>query len=118
MNEVLALLLAAVSGGLLGLLFFGGLWWTLQRALVSSNPALWFGTSAVLRIGLTVAGFVVISAGQWLRMLACLFGFWLARWLMRRLTAARMGLNTSPLVTDQAETLSSTSPVPSKRTPL
>lgn len=90
MNELLsalpALLLACTAGGVLGLLFFGGLWWTLRRAFDSPRPALWVGASLLLRIACVAAGFVLVSAGDWRRMLSCLLGFWAARWLVVRLT--------------------------------
>ncbi len=87
MNDPLALSLAALAGVLLGLFFFGGLWWTLRRAFHSHRPALWVGGSLLLRMGCTAGGFVAASAGDWQRLLACLFGFLLARWLVVRLTA-------------------------------
>jgi F1F0 ATPase subunit 2 len=91
MNDVLALtfglLLAGAAGGVLGLLFYGGLWWTVRRAFVSQRTALWIGCSLLLRMAGAAAGFVVVSAGDWRRLLACLLGFWAARWLVLRLTA-------------------------------
>ena len=83
------LMLVGTAGVLLGLFFFGGLWWTLRRALASPRPALWVGGSLLLRIGCVAAGFVVVSAGDWRRLLACLLGFWAARVLVLRLTARR-----------------------------
>ncbi len=91
MNDMLAsmleLLLAGAAGGLLGLLFFGGLWWTVRRAFDSPRPALWIAGSLLLRMACVAAGFVVVSAGDWRRMLSCLLGFWAARGLVVRLTA-------------------------------
>ncbi len=90
MNDMLALtfelVLAGAAGGLLGLLFFGGLWWTVRRALDSPRPALWVGGSLLLRMASVAAGFVAVAAGDWRRMLSCLLGFWAARWLVVRLT--------------------------------
>jgi len=90
MNDALALAveltLASAAGGLLGLLFFGGLWWTVRRAFDSPRPALWVGGSLLLRMACVAAGFVFVSAGDWRRVLACLLGFWVARWLVVRLT--------------------------------
>lgn len=86
MNNMVSLTLAGVAGGLLGLLFFGGLWWTLRRAIESPRPALWVGGSLLLRMGCVAAGFVFVTAGDWRKMLACLIGFWAARWLVIRLT--------------------------------
>jgi F1F0 ATPase subunit 2 len=82
------LILVGAGGSLLGLLFFGGLWWTLRRALASPRPALWIGGSLLLRMACVAAGFVAVGAGDWRRLLSCLLGFWLARWLVVRLTAS------------------------------
>ncbi len=87
MNDLPALMLAGAVGGLLGLFFFGGLWWTVRRAFGSSRPALWVGGSLLLRMACVVAGFVLVGAGDWRRLLSCLLGFWAARWLVVRLTA-------------------------------
>ena len=90
MNQTLSLtfelVLACTAGGLLGVVFFGGLWWTLRRAFASTRPALWIGASLLLRMACVVTGFIVVSAGDWRRLLACLLGFWAARWLVVRLT--------------------------------
>ncbi|MEO8156061.1 MAG: ATP synthase subunit I [Rhizobacter sp.] len=86
MNDIFSLTLAGIAGGLLGLLFFGGLWWTLRRALDSPRPALWVGGSLLLRMAGVGAGFVIVGAGDWRRVLACLLGFWAARWLVIRVT--------------------------------
>ena len=81
------LALSSVGGGLLGMLFFGGLWWTVRRAFTSRRPALWVGGSLLLRMAAVAAGFVIVSAGDWRRLLACVLGFWAARWWVVRLTA-------------------------------
>ncbi len=82
-----ALALCSAAGGLLGLLFFGGLWWTLRRAFMSPRPALWVGGSLLIRILSVAAGFVIVAAGDWRRLLACLLGFWAARVVVVRFTA-------------------------------
>jgi F1F0 ATPase subunit 2 len=87
MNDMLSLMLATGAGGLLGLFFFGGLWWTVRRAFDSSSPALWVGASLLIRMLSVGVGFAVVSAGDWRRLLSCLLGFWTARWLVVRLTA-------------------------------
>lgn len=93
MNQTLtqsfALLLAGSAGSLLGLLFFGGLWWTLRRAFASPRPALWVGGSLLLRMACVVGGFIAVSGGDWRRLLACLLGFWMARWTVVRLTTRK-----------------------------
>jgi F1F0 ATPase subunit 2 len=86
MNNVPALLVAALFGATLGAFFFGGLWWTVQKGLTSNHPALWFFGSTLLRTGLVLAGFFFISAGDWKKLLACLLGFFIARIVVTRLT--------------------------------
>ena len=58
--------------------FFGGLWWTVQKGVASESPAIWFVGSLLLRTGVVVAGFYLV-AGHWSRLVACLFGFLIAR---------------------------------------
>ena len=48
MNEILNLILALAAGFLLGVIFFGGLWWTVQKGLSSRRPAFWFLGSLLL----------------------------------------------------------------------
>ncbi len=90
MNDLLPLTfeltLVAAAGGLLGLFFFGGLWWTVRRAFESARPALWVAGSLLLRMAGAAAGFASVSAGDWRKLLACLLGFWAARWLVIRVT--------------------------------
>ncbi|MCZ4313501.1 ATP synthase subunit I [Comamonadaceae bacterium G21597-S1] len=73
-------------GMVLGLVFFGGLWWTLRRGLASAHPVRWFVSSLLVRAAVVLGGIYWVGAGQWQRLLACLLGFWLARLLVLRLT--------------------------------
>ncbi|MGA7949938.1 MAG: ATP synthase subunit I [Thiobacillaceae bacterium] len=86
MNETFGLMLALVTGVLLGAIFFGGLWWTVQKGLSSKRPALWFLGSLLLRTGIALAGFYLVAAGHWERLLVCLLGFVTARMFVVRLT--------------------------------
>jgi F1F0 ATPase subunit 2 len=82
MNEWLILLVALVTGALLGALFFGGLWWTVRKSLASQRPALWIFSSLLLRMGITLTGFYWVGGGHWERLLLCLFGFLVIRLLI------------------------------------
>jgi F1F0 ATPase subunit 2 len=86
MNEIFNLVSALVMGFLLGVFFFGGLWWTVQKGLSSRQPALLFLGSLLLRTFTTVAGFYFASGGHWERLLICLFGFFVMRHIVVRLT--------------------------------
>jgi len=85
MNETLTLVLAWVAGGLLGTLFFGGLWWTVRKGVSSKRPALWFSGSLLLRMSMALAGFYFVSGRHWERLLLCLLGFVMARLVVTRL---------------------------------
>lgn len=85
MNEIWGLTPALVTGLILGALFFGGLWWTVQKGVSSTRPVCWFYTSLLLRTGMTLVGFYLVSDGHWKRFLACLVGFTMARLILTRL---------------------------------
>lgn len=86
MNEILNLFLSLIAGFLLGTVFFGGLWWTVQKGLSSRKPAFWFLGSLLIRISIVIAGFYFVSDGHWERLLICLFGFFVMRHIIVRLT--------------------------------
>ncbi|MDE3072805.1 MAG: ATP synthase subunit I [Pseudomonadota bacterium] len=86
MHEAVPLALAWAAGLLLGAGFFGGLWWTVRRGSASAQPALWFLSSLLLRTGVALGGFCLVGRGDWQRLLACLFGFVVARSVALRLT--------------------------------
>ncbi len=86
MNEILNLVLSLIAGFLLGVVFFGGLWWTVQKGLSSGKPAFWFLGSLLTRISIVIAGFYFVSDGHWERLLICLFGFFVMRHIIVRLT--------------------------------
>jgi F1F0 ATPase subunit 2 len=79
MRHAVVFALAFLGGVLLGGFFFGGLWWTVHRGIRSAAAALWFSASSLLRTALALAGFYVVSQGEWQRVLACLLGFIAAR---------------------------------------
>jgi F1F0 ATPase subunit 2 len=83
MRELIALVLPLVAGLVLGAVFFGGLWWTVIRALASPRPALWFLGSLLLRMSMILAGFLLVGRGSWERWLACLLGFVVARFIVQ-----------------------------------
>ena len=86
MNEPLAWVLAGMAGLVLGTVFFGGLWWTVRKGVSSPRPARWFLGSLLLRTGIVLAGFCFVTGGHWERLLACLLGFIIARFIVMRLT--------------------------------
>lgn len=77
---------ALLAGGVLGGIFFGGLWWTVRRAAASPTPGRWFLGSMLLRTAIALSGFYLVGAGQPARIGLCLLGFLLARAVVLRVT--------------------------------
>ena len=81
---------ALAVGGLLGVFFFAGLWWTVRRLESTKHVALLFLGSMLLRIAIVVLGFYFILGDNWQHLLTGLLGFVMARmlvtWLTRRIT--------------------------------
>jgi F1F0 ATPase subunit 2 len=90
MNEMLNLLLAIAAGIILGVIFFGGLWWTVRKGISSPHPALLFLGSLIVRMSVVVLGVFFVSQGEWKQTVACLLGFLLARVAVMRWTGARL----------------------------
>ena len=93
MPEALNWMLAALAGLLMGVLFYGGLWWTVRKGLSSRRPALWFTASLLLRMGVAMVGIYWVGQAfghsTWPPLLLCLLGFVLARPLVLGLTRSR-----------------------------
>jgi F1F0 ATPase subunit 2 len=86
MNEILALALAWLAGTALGGVFFGGLWWTVQKGISSQQPVVWFAGSLLLRMTITLGGFYLVMGSSWQRLLLCSIGFIMARLLVSWIT--------------------------------
>jgi F1F0 ATPase subunit 2 len=86
MNETLMMVLALIFGTVLGVVFFGGLWWTVRKSLYAKRPALWIFGSLLLRISIVAAGFYLFSGRHWARLLLSVLGFIAARFGIIRLT--------------------------------
>jgi F1F0 ATPase subunit 2 len=95
MNEAVALTLTAIAGAALGVIFFGGLWWTVRRGAASEQPALWFFCSLSLRMCIVLAGVYIVAGADWKRLLLCLIGFTAARVIVTRWTHT-MGVSHAP----------------------
>jgi F1F0 ATPase subunit 2 len=97
MNEQLLTAGALFAGVLIGLLFFGGLWWTVRKSISSRNPGLLFAASFLLRTLSALPIFYFIGSGSWQRLLACLLGFILGRILVSRLSEVPRHAGHGPL---------------------
>jgi len=83
MIDALSLVPALSTGVLLGIFFFGGLFYTIRKGLPSRHPAFLFLGSWLLRMIVVAGGFFLIAAGQREKLLACAAGFMIARSFVR-----------------------------------
>lgn len=90
------LALAWAAGAMLGGIFFGGLWLTVRQLLTTDHPALWVLGSFLLRSATAMGGFHLVAGDSWLRLLACLLGFVMARQLVKHLTRSHEETAVSP----------------------
>lgn len=94
MDNIVIMILIFLAGVVLGILFFGGLWFTVKKSVTAKRPALLILGSFFLRIGATVIGFYFIGGNNWQRFLGCLLGFILARFIVLYVTKT---MNTKQL---------------------
>ena len=91
MTNIPVLVASWLAGGVLGTIFFGGLWWTVRRGVSSEQPALWFLASMLTRMSVALGGFYLVAGGHWARLVACLLGFVTARVVVTRMTRSKGG---------------------------
>jgi F1F0 ATPase subunit 2 len=96
MTDTLTLASALGTGIVLGVFFFGGLWWTVRKGSACRRPALLFLSSFLLRTSIALAGLYLVAGGHWDRLLACLLGFVIARLIVTKLTGPPVVPCTSP----------------------
>lgn len=80
------MVLALISGLILGIIFFGGLWLTVKKSLGKTYAVLWFLASSVIRTAIVLAGFYFVAQGSLPRLLTSVAGFIAARFLVLWLT--------------------------------
>jgi F1F0 ATPase subunit 2 len=73
-----------LGGILLGLFFYGGLWWTVRRVLTARQPGLLTIGSFFVRTVLTLAGFFWLTGGRLDRLGVSMVGFLAIRLLLIR----------------------------------
>jgi F1F0 ATPase subunit 2 len=86
MSEIVYSILTLFTGIITGVMFYGGLWYTVQKIVSSKMPALWVIGSFLIRVGITLLVFYYISFNRWQWLPVCLVGFIIARFLVSRIT--------------------------------
>ncbi|UJS17292.1 MAG: ATP synthase subunit I [Candidatus Jettenia sp.] len=79
-NDIIFIVLSLANGIGLSILYFGGLWLTVQVLPVSSRPAFFMAGSFLMRIAATLCGlYFIIAHGEWKSLLAFMLGFLFTR---------------------------------------
>ncbi|MET4141700.1 ATP synthase subunit I [Pedobacter sp. UYP1] len=81
------MIIASISGIILGMIFFGGLWFTIKKTLRTSSAALWILGSSLIRTVIVLTGFYFVAQGSWQRLLLAMAGFIVGRFLVMRFTS-------------------------------
>lgn len=70
---------AALAGILFGVIYFGGLWLTIQKMGQMDRPILLLMGSFIVRLGLVLVGFYLISKGRLELLAVSLVAFFITR---------------------------------------
>jgi F1F0 ATPase subunit 2 len=82
-------LLLFIAGAGIGVLFFGGLWWTVQRLVTVEKTFHLMISSFFLRTGLALGALYFVMDGQWQRLVPSLLGVMVIRIFMIRVIGHR-----------------------------
>lgn len=77
--STLPMVVSLMAGVTLGVLFYGGLWITIQRLMMTRHPVAVTLGSLLFRTTIVLAGLVLVTRGRWQNALACLAGFVIGR---------------------------------------
>lgn len=76
------MILRLVCGLLLGIFFYGGLWLTVRRLLITDHPFAVTLGSLLARSAVTLTGFILLIGAHWQNAVWALIGFTAARFLL------------------------------------
>jgi F1F0 ATPase subunit 2 len=82
MPGIILFALCVLAGIGLGMLFYGGLWFTVRALPRSDHPVALAFASFSARTVVVLTGFVLVTAHHWQNAVLCLLGFVLARILL------------------------------------
>ncbi len=75
-------MIAFITGLLVGIIFFGGLYWTVQKINEVSNPSILIALSFVLRMAVLLFGLYYVSKSGYKDVLFALAGIMLMRYIL------------------------------------
>jgi F1F0 ATPase subunit 2 len=84
MFSLFTLLVPFILGGLIGWVYFSGLWETVRRLPEARNPHWLMIASFAARTLFALGGFFILADGQWERVAASVAGFFIVRIILVR----------------------------------
>jgi F1F0 ATPase subunit 2 len=84
MDTILQIFISLVAGAAAGMVYFGGLWWTVRRLPDAGHPTILMLFSFLIRISIALGVFYLAGDGQWPRILSALIGLLLVRHFLIR----------------------------------
>jgi F1F0 ATPase subunit 2 len=84
MFSLSALIFPFALGGLIGWVYFSGLWETVRRLPEARNPHWLMIASFAARTIFALGGFFILTDGQWERMAAAVAGFFIVKAVLVR----------------------------------
>lgn len=90
MYDWIILIVGGLVGIVLGIFYFGGLWFTVQHITKVKSPRLWMFSSFVLRAVVVLAAFYGMLQYRWEFLAAALVGFMVMRFYLVR----KWGMNS------------------------
>jgi F1F0 ATPase subunit 2 len=84
MSTLSTLLVPFILGGLIGWVYFSGLWETVRRLPEANNPHGLMILSFAARTLFALGGFFILADGQWERMVASIAGFFIVKTVLIR----------------------------------
>jgi F1F0 ATPase subunit 2 len=79
------ILLPLITGVIIGLLYFAGLWQTVERLNDSPRPYRLLALSYTGRMAMATGGFYLILVNGWVQLAAALAGFLMARTVLMKI---------------------------------
>lgn len=100
------ILVNGTAGFILGLLYFGGLWWTTRRVAGKDRPGMFLLVSFLIRVALLLGGIYFITRGEPLATLVAVGGVVVARVAAVQWAKARPDDQGAPKEHDSTKTTS------------
>ena len=82
--DIIVFVLACLWGVILGLFYFGGLWWTLSSLPKKAKPKIWLGLSYAVRMSVALLGFWIVLGRGLAPFIVTIVMFFLVRFIITR----------------------------------